>query len=84
MAPTGIHVIVHDKPGKRTSWSHHDTSGWYIGTSLDHYRCIKCYMPVTGILRIIDTLQYTPKAFVFPKTTTEYYLQQTIGEKLQL
>ena len=37
-------------------------------------------MPVTCILRIKDTLQYIPKAFAFPKTTTEDYLQQAIGD----
>ena len=37
-------------------------------------------MPATGIVRITDTLQYIPKAFVFPKTTTEDYLQQHIGD----
>ena len=35
-------------------------------------------MPTTGIVRITDTLQYIPKAFDFPKTTTEEYLQQAI------
>ena len=37
-------------------------------------------MPVTGIVRITDTLQYIAKAFAFPGTTTEDYLQQEIGE----
>ena len=36
-------------------------------------------MTTTGILRITDTLQYIPKAFFYPKTTTEDYLQQAIG-----
>ena len=37
-------------------------------------------MPATGTLRITDTLQYIPKSFAFPKTTTEDYLQQFIGD----
>ena len=41
---------------------------------------MQCYIPATGIVRITDTLQYIPKAFVFPKTTTEDYLQQAIGD----
>ena len=40
---------------------------------------MQCYMTTTGILRITDTLQYIPKAFFYPKTTTEDYLQQAIG-----
>ena len=60
------------------SWSHHGTPVWYIDPSLYHYRCIHCYMPTTGIVCISDTLQYTPKAFAFPNTTTEEYPQQAI------
>ena len=41
---------------------------------------MKCYMPVTGIERITDTLQYIPKAFAFPKSTAEDYLQRAIGD----
>ena len=78
MSPTGNCVIVHNKPGRRTSWGNCGTNGWYIGPSLDHYRCIQCYMPATGIVWIIETLQYIPKPFYFLKTTTKYYLQQAI------
>ena len=80
MAPPGTHVIVHEKPVNQTSWGHYVTPGWYICPSIDHYICMKCYMPVTGIVRITGTLQYIPKAFASPKTTTEDYLQQAIGE----
>ena len=45
---------------------------------------MKCYMPVTGIVRIIYTLQYTPKTFYFPKTTTESYLQQAILDIIEM
>ena len=37
-------------------------------------------MPTTSIVRITYTLQYIPKAFAFPKTPTEHYLQQAIGD----
>ena len=76
MAPPGTRAIVHKKPVTRTSWGHHGTPGYYIGPSLYHYICIQCDMPTTDIVRITDTLQYIPKAFVLPETTTEYYLQQ--------
>ena len=77
-------VIVHNKPGNITSWGHHGTPGWYIGPSLDHYKCMQCYMPETEILLITDTLQYIPKAFSSPNIITEYYLQQAIGEILAI
>ena len=70
MVPPGTHVIVHKKPENRTSWGHNVTLGWYIGPSLDHYRCMQCYMPATGIVIITYTLKYISKAFASPKTTT--------------
>ena len=78
MEPHVTLVIVHEKPGNFTSWDHHDTPGWYIGSSLDYYTYTQCYMPATIIVLITDTLQYIPKTFVSPKTTTEDYLQQAI------
>ena len=41
-------------------------------------------MPETGIVRITDTLQCIPKAFAFPKTTTEYCLQLKIGDIIKI
>ena len=41
-------------------------------------------MPATGIVRITDTFQYIQKVFVSPKTTTEDYLQQAIGDMIAI
>ena len=84
ITPPGTRMIVHDKPENQTSWRHHGTQGWYIGQTLDNYRCMQCYMPTTGILRITDTLKYIPKAFDLPKTTIEDYLQQAIGDIIEI
>ena len=80
MAPPGNRVISHRKPGNFTSRGHHGTPGWYIGPSLDHFICMQCYIPTTDIVRITDSLKYIPKAFVFPKTTAEDYLQHATGD----
>ena len=80
MVPSETRVIVHKKSGNCTSWGHHGTTGFCIGPPLDHYRCMQCYIPTTGIVRITYTLQYIPKAFSFPKTTTEDSLQQAIED----
>ena len=45
---------------------------------------MQCYMLATGIVRITDTLQYILKAFSFPKTNTEDYLQQEIGDIISM
>ena len=45
---------------------------------------MQCYMPATGIFIIVDALQYILKAFDFPKTTTEDYLQQEIEDTISI
>ena len=82
--PPGTRMVVHGKPGNCRSLGHHGTPGWYIGQSLDHYRFVQCYMPVTVILRITYTLQYIPKEFAFLTTTTKDYLQQAIGDTISI
>ena len=42
MAPPGTKVIIHNKSPVRGSWDFDGTEGWYIGPSLEHYRCVKC------------------------------------------
>ena len=84
MALPVTRVILRDKPGNCMPWVHHGTPGWYIGPYLKHYICMQCYMPSTDIVCITDKMQYTPKAFDFPNTKTEYYLQQSIGDIIEI
>ena len=45
LAPPGTKVLIHHKPGHRHSWDPHGQEGLYIGPSLQHYRCVKCFIP---------------------------------------
>ena len=45
LAPAGTKVLVHEKSRQRASWANHGIQGWYVGPSLEHYRCVKCYIP---------------------------------------
>jgi hypothetical protein len=84
LAPLGTKVVVHLKPNKRTSYSYHGEEGWYIGPSLEHYRCFKCYFPLTRSVRDADTIEFFPKTIPFPTTTTEDYLIQSTQDIIQL
>jgi hypothetical protein len=46
IAPIGTRVIAHVTAEKRKTFgaSVHGDIGWYIGPSLEHYRCYKCYL----------------------------------------
>ena len=84
MVPPGKIVSAHDKPTHCTYGGHCGTPGYYVGQALDNYRMIKFYMKVTAVIRVTNTLQYIPKRFMFPTTTTGDYLLQAVGDILTL
>ena len=47
LAPPGTQIIVHEKPTERETWSTHGVKGWYIGPSMEHYRCHRVYITKT-------------------------------------
>jgi hypothetical protein len=51
---------------------------------MEHYRCVKCYLPTTSRERDVDTLQFFPKKIPFPKTSTEDYLKQAASDILAI
>jgi hypothetical protein len=59
LVPPGTKVLVHLKPDQRPSWSYHDEEGWYVGPSMEHYRCMKCYIPTSGRERDVDTIKFS-------------------------
>ena len=82
LAPAGTKVLVHEKSRQRASWANHGVEGWYIGPSMDHYRCVKCFLPSTGGIRDADTVQFFPKRVPFPKISTEDMLLQSATDIL--
>ena len=58
MVPPGTKVMVHSKPNNRKSWEYHGKLGWYVGPSLDRYRCVKVYIPETYLIIIADTVEF--------------------------
>ena len=78
MAPPGTKVIIHEKSNNRKSWAGHGTEAWYIGPSLEHYRCFKCYVPATFSERNADTVQFPLQKLPFLK-----FQLTTISDKQQ-
>ena len=68
-APPGIKVLVHVRPQNRSSWAPHAVQGWYIGPSLDHYRCHRVWVPSTRSERISQTLSWFPHHVTMPVPT---------------
>ena len=61
MAPPGTKVVIQLKPDNRPSWGSRGKEGWYIGPSPDHYRCVKCFIPLTRAEINADTVTFLPK-----------------------
>ena len=64
LTPTGTKVIFHKKPDVRETCSCHGVRGWYIGPSIEHYRCHKVYISSTR-LGVKMVCIYVIKKFVF-------------------
>ena len=71
LAPPGTAVIVHNKPDKRRSWAPHGQRGIYIGPSMEHYRCFKCYMTSTKAVQVTDTVVFLEGETKLPRISNE-------------
>ena len=67
--PPGTKVILHSKPVHPKSLAFHGEQSWYVGPAMQHYRCLKVYIPKTHAERISDTIQLTPNIIPIPNAT---------------
>ena len=74
LAPPGTKVMVHMKPEQQASWDPNAKLGWYIGPSLHHYRCLKCFMPQTRTEIDADTIAFIPHTIPIPETKVEDFI----------
>ena len=84
LAPPGTKVLIHKKSGIRGSWDYHGVEGWYIGPSLEHYRCVKCYNPDTYTEIDTDTFQLIPNATPIPQHTALDGIEKAVADILPL
>jgi hypothetical protein len=69
LAPLGCAVQLLESNTQRGTWAEHSTDGWYIGTSMEHYRCHKIYVKKTKGERISDTVFFKHKYITQPTVT---------------
>ena len=70
LVPPGTRVVIHEKPAQRASWAPYGIHGWYIGPSLLHYRCYRCYIPSTNFIRDSCTVAFSPINFPIFRTSS--------------
>ena len=80
MAPPGTKVLVHIKSSTRPTWGSHGREGWHTGPSLNHYRCVKCFISNTRAEIDNNTVDFFSKNINFPGVTIEDFLKQTASD----
>ena len=68
-APLGAAVEMHVMPAARPTWGEHTKSGFYIGTSWEHYRCHSVYLPETKGVRVAQTVFFKHRYLTQPTIT---------------
>ena len=71
LIPPGTKLVIHEKPSQRGSWSPRGIDGWYLGPSLQHYRCHRVYCNHTSAERITDTVHLFPHYGNLPNITAQ-------------
>ena len=66
IVPLGTKSRVYDPPSKRKSWGTHCFDGWYVGPSMNHYRCHRVYILKSKQERDSDTVEFFPHNFELP------------------
>ena len=69
LVPPGTRVVAHTKVSKRASCQLNGEQGWYIGPSLDHYRCIKVCFPKTQSEHDVDMVTFSQQRLLIQKST---------------
>ena len=84
LAPPGTKVLSHNKPDKRASWAYNGETGWYIGPSMEHYGCVKCYFTHSRQERDTDTVLFFPKQIPLPQVGLEDFLRQSTADIISI
>ena len=75
LAPFGSKIMIHNKKNTRGSWEYHADEAWYIGPSMEHYRCFKCFNPNTRQEVVTDTVEIIEENIPLPITSIDEYLK---------
>ena len=84
LAPPGSKILVHTKPSNRASWAFHGVQGWHVGPSLQHYRCVKCFIPATRSEIISDTIKFIPEYIPIPTASVEDHIKAALEHVVKI
>ena len=62
-------MLMYACPENRRSFGHNANKAWYDGPCLKHYRTFSGILPLTGKVRMADTVKMKHHAIAIPKLT---------------
>ena len=77
-------VMIHDNPSQLSAFAPHGIDGFYVGPSLEHYRCYKVFVTATQTTRNSVTMEWFPSTIPYPKLTQDEYIRQTADNLLSV
>jgi hypothetical protein len=80
LAPLGCAVEMHKSTNRWKTWDPHSLSGWYLGTSTEHYRCHKIFCKKTRSKRISDSVFFQDQYITQPTITTDDQIIIAVGD----
>ena len=57
--------------------------GWYIAPSLQHYRCVRCYVPTTRSELVSDTIKFLPEYVPIPSSSIDDYVKAAMEQLIK-
>ena len=82
LAPPGCKAVIYEAPAVRGSWASRGTDAWYLGPSIDHYRCNLYFVPETQAYRILGSAELFPQHCQVPNLSPTAHLK-ALTEELQ-
>jgi hypothetical protein len=80
LAPLGCKAVIYEDGNTRGSWASRGIVGWYLGLSLDHYRCNVYHVPETRVYGLLGSTKLFPQHCQLPTFTPHQHLRELTDE----
>ena len=80
LAPLGCKAVIYEDGNIRGLWASRGVDGWYLGPSMDHYRCDVYYVPETRAYRVSGSTELFPQHCQLLVLTPHQHLRKLTDE----
>jgi hypothetical protein len=80
LAPPGCKAMIYKAPELCCSWASHGTDAWYVGLSMDHYRCNHFFVPEMWACPVSGSVELLPQNCQVPFLMWNEHLQKVIDK----